>query len=136
MGEGIGSGAFCTGGVTGGTTGVGDGTTGASRTAGSGRGTGGGSRFCGLGRGVSVGAGARMICGGSGGAGTGSALGTTIRSTGGGAGGVSGWGRGAGGVEVRQFASDLEVNGDRVVLSPLTFQLFGGRYQGAVSAQL
>jgi uncharacterized protein involved in outer membrane biogenesis len=42
----------------------------------------------------------------------------------------------AGGVEVRQFASELEVNGDRVVLSPLTFQLFGGRYQGAVSAQL
>jgi uncharacterized protein involved in outer membrane biogenesis len=42
----------------------------------------------------------------------------------------------AGGIEVRQFASDLEVNGDRVVLSPLTFQLFGGRYQGAVSAQL
>jgi hypothetical protein len=42
----------------------------------------------------------------------------------------------AGGVEVRQFASDLDVNGDRVVLSPLTFQLFGGRYQGAVNAQL
>jgi uncharacterized protein involved in outer membrane biogenesis len=42
----------------------------------------------------------------------------------------------AGGVEVRQFASDLEMNGERVVLSPLTFQLFGGRYQGAVSAQL
>ena len=42
----------------------------------------------------------------------------------------------AGGVEVRQFASDLEVNGDRVVMSPLTFQMFGGRYQGAVSAQL
>jgi uncharacterized protein involved in outer membrane biogenesis len=42
----------------------------------------------------------------------------------------------AGGVEVRQFATNLEVNGDRVALSPLTFQLFGGRYQGAVSAQL
>jgi hypothetical protein len=42
----------------------------------------------------------------------------------------------AGGVEVRQFATDLDVNGDRVVLSPLTFQLFGGRYQGAVNAQL
>ena len=42
----------------------------------------------------------------------------------------------AGGVDVRQFASDLEVNGDRVVLSPLTFQLFGGRYQGAVNATL
>jgi hypothetical protein len=42
----------------------------------------------------------------------------------------------AGGVEVRQFATDLSVNGDRVALSPLTFQLFGGRYQGAVNAQL
>jgi hypothetical protein len=42
----------------------------------------------------------------------------------------------AGGVEVRQFATDLAVNGDRVTLSPLTFQLFGGRYQGAVNAQL
>jgi uncharacterized protein involved in outer membrane biogenesis len=42
----------------------------------------------------------------------------------------------AGGVEVRQFATDLEMNGDRVALSPLTFQLFGGRYQGAVNAQL
>jgi uncharacterized protein involved in outer membrane biogenesis len=42
----------------------------------------------------------------------------------------------AGGVEVRQFATDLEVNGDRVALAPLTFQLFGGRYQGSMSAQL
>ena len=42
----------------------------------------------------------------------------------------------AGGVEVRQFATDLEVNGDRVALAPLTFQLFGGRYQGSVNAQL
>jgi uncharacterized protein involved in outer membrane biogenesis len=42
----------------------------------------------------------------------------------------------AGGVEVRQFATDLEVNGDRVALSPLTFQLFGGRYQGSMNAQL
>ena len=42
----------------------------------------------------------------------------------------------AGGIEVRQFATDLEVNGDRVALSPLTFQLFGGRYQGSVNAQL
>ncbi len=42
----------------------------------------------------------------------------------------------AGGVEVRQFATELDVNGDRVSLSPLTFQLFGGRYQGAVNAQL
>ena len=42
----------------------------------------------------------------------------------------------AGGIEVRQFATDLEVNGDRVALAPLTFQLFGGRYQGSVNAQL
>ena len=42
----------------------------------------------------------------------------------------------AGGVEVRQFATELDVNGDRVALVPLTFQLFGGRYQGSVNAQL
>lgn len=42
----------------------------------------------------------------------------------------------AGGVEVQQFATDLNVDGNRVALSPLTFQLFGGRHQGAVNAQL
>ena len=42
----------------------------------------------------------------------------------------------AGGVNVRQFATDLEVVGTRVSLSPLTFQLFGGRYQGALAANL
>jgi uncharacterized protein involved in outer membrane biogenesis len=42
----------------------------------------------------------------------------------------------AGGIEVRQFATDLEVKGDRAALSPLTFQLFGGRYQGSLTAQL
>jgi uncharacterized protein involved in outer membrane biogenesis len=42
----------------------------------------------------------------------------------------------AGGVDVRQFSTDLEVTGDRVALSPLTFQLFGGRYQGSLNAQL
>jgi uncharacterized protein involved in outer membrane biogenesis len=42
----------------------------------------------------------------------------------------------AGGVEVRQFATDMLVDGDRVSLSPLTFQLFGGRYQGSLSARL
>jgi len=42
----------------------------------------------------------------------------------------------AGGVEVRQFASDVEVNGDAVTMSPLAFQLFGGRYQGSLSARL
>jgi hypothetical protein len=42
----------------------------------------------------------------------------------------------AGGVEVRQFASDVQVDGDAVTMSPLTFQLFGGRYQGSLSARL
>jgi hypothetical protein len=42
----------------------------------------------------------------------------------------------AGGVEVRQFASDVEVDGDAVSMSPLTFQLFGGRYQGSLTARL
>lgn len=42
----------------------------------------------------------------------------------------------AGGVTVRQFATDLEVVGTRVSLSPLTFQLFGGRYQGSLAASL
>ena len=42
----------------------------------------------------------------------------------------------AGGVEVRQFATDMQVDGERVSLSPLTFQLFGGRYQGSISARL
>lgn len=42
----------------------------------------------------------------------------------------------AGGVEVRQFASDVQVDGDAVSMSPLTFQIFGGRYQGSLSARL
>ncbi|HEV8398033.1 MAG TPA: AsmA-like C-terminal region-containing protein [Vicinamibacterales bacterium] len=42
----------------------------------------------------------------------------------------------AGGVEVRQFASDVQVDGDAVTMSPLTFQLFGGRYEGSLSARL
>jgi hypothetical protein len=42
----------------------------------------------------------------------------------------------AGGVEVRQFASDVLVDGDAVTMSPLSFQLFGGRYQGSLSARL
>jgi uncharacterized protein involved in outer membrane biogenesis len=42
----------------------------------------------------------------------------------------------AGGVAVRQFATDAEVNGSRVTLSPVSFQLFGGRYQGSLSAVL
>jgi uncharacterized protein involved in outer membrane biogenesis len=42
----------------------------------------------------------------------------------------------AAGIEVSQFATDLEVVGDRVVLSPLSFQLFGGQYQGSLNANL
>ncbi len=42
----------------------------------------------------------------------------------------------AGGLEVTQFASDVQVDGDAVTMSPLTFQLFGGRYQGSLSARL
>jgi uncharacterized protein involved in outer membrane biogenesis len=42
----------------------------------------------------------------------------------------------AGGVEVKQFATDLDVKGEQVSLSPLTFQLFGGRYTGSLNAQL
>jgi uncharacterized protein involved in outer membrane biogenesis len=42
----------------------------------------------------------------------------------------------AGGVDVRQFATDFEIIGGRVSLSPLTFQLFGGRYQGSLAANL
>jgi hypothetical protein len=41
-----------------------------------------------------------------------------------------------GGVEVAQFAAEMIVDGSRVTLSPLTFQVFGGRYQGALTAQL
>jgi len=42
----------------------------------------------------------------------------------------------AGGVEVKQFASDMQVDGETVTMSPLTFQLFGGRYQGSLNARL
>ena len=42
----------------------------------------------------------------------------------------------AAGIEVQQFATDLEVIGDRVALSPLSFQFFGGRYQGSINANL
>jgi uncharacterized protein involved in outer membrane biogenesis len=42
----------------------------------------------------------------------------------------------AGGVDVRQFATVMEADGDRITLSPLTFQLFGGRYQGSLAARL
>jgi len=41
-----------------------------------------------------------------------------------------------GGVEVRQFASDVQAEGDNVTMSPLSFELFGGRYQGSLNARL
>jgi hypothetical protein len=39
-------------------------------------------------------------------------------------------------VDVRQFATDFEIDGNAVALSPVSFQLFGGRYQGAITARL
>jgi uncharacterized protein involved in outer membrane biogenesis len=42
----------------------------------------------------------------------------------------------AGGVEVRQFASDVQVEGDNVSMAPLSFDLFGGKYQGSLTARL
>jgi hypothetical protein len=42
----------------------------------------------------------------------------------------------AAGVEVRRFAAGLGVDGDRVSLAPLAFDLFGGGYQGSLDAQL
>jgi len=42
----------------------------------------------------------------------------------------------AGGLEVRQFATDVQAEGDRVSMAPLTFQLFGGRYEGSLTARL
>jgi uncharacterized protein involved in outer membrane biogenesis len=52
------------------------------------------------------------------------------------AGRVSAASASAAGVEVSQFATDLEVVGERVSLSPLSFQLFGGQYQGSLNASL
>jgi uncharacterized protein involved in outer membrane biogenesis len=42
----------------------------------------------------------------------------------------------AGTIEVHQLTADVESAGDRVSLSPLTFQIFGGRYDGAMTATL
>jgi uncharacterized protein involved in outer membrane biogenesis len=42
----------------------------------------------------------------------------------------------AAGVDVRQFVTDFEIDGNDVVLAPLAFQLFGGRYQGSLNARL
>src|SRR5258706_8755257 len=42
----------------------------------------------------------------------------------------------ASGVDVQQFATTLVAQGNRITLSPATFQLFGGRYQGAVDVDV
>jgi uncharacterized protein involved in outer membrane biogenesis len=39
-------------------------------------------------------------------------------------------------LEIQNFATELTADGDRVTLSPLTFELFGGRYEGALNASL
>ena len=42
----------------------------------------------------------------------------------------------AAGVQVRQLAANLVAQGDRVTLSPASFELFGGRYEGSLDASL
>ena len=42
----------------------------------------------------------------------------------------------AAGIDARQFAGTMTVEGDRVALSPLSFELFGGRYDGSIQARL
>ena len=42
----------------------------------------------------------------------------------------------AAGIDARQFAGTMAVEGDRVALSPLSFELFGGRYAGSIQAQM
>ena len=42
----------------------------------------------------------------------------------------------AAGIEVRQFVTDLEMEGNDVALSPVGFELFGGKYQGSLNARL
>lgn len=42
----------------------------------------------------------------------------------------------AAGVQVRNFATDLTHDGDAVTLKSLRLELFGGRYEGAISARL
>ena len=42
----------------------------------------------------------------------------------------------AAGVELDTLSADMEVDGDRVRLAPLSFGLFGGRYEGTLDARL
>ena len=39
-------------------------------------------------------------------------------------------------LEARRLAADLQAEGERVTLSPLTLELFGGKYEGSVAARL
>ena len=42
----------------------------------------------------------------------------------------------AAGIDAKQFTTTMAVEGERVALSPLSFQLFGGRYDGSIEARL
>jgi uncharacterized protein involved in outer membrane biogenesis len=42
----------------------------------------------------------------------------------------------AAGVEVTQFTTSMSFDGDRIALSPMTFGLFGGSYEGSLNARL
>lgn len=41
-----------------------------------------------------------------------------------------------GALEIQRLATELQAEGDRVTLSPLTFELFGGTYEGTLDASL
>ena len=42
----------------------------------------------------------------------------------------------AAGVQIKQFTTRMALDGDRLALSPLTFTLFGGSYNGSLNARL
>jgi uncharacterized protein involved in outer membrane biogenesis len=42
----------------------------------------------------------------------------------------------AAGVQVTQFTADMSLDGDRIALSPMTFGLFGGTYEGSLNGRL
>ena len=42
----------------------------------------------------------------------------------------------AGTVQMRQFTTELGLDGDSIVLNRLRFEMFGGRYEGAINARL
>jgi uncharacterized protein involved in outer membrane biogenesis len=42
----------------------------------------------------------------------------------------------AAGLQIKQFSARMALNGDRLALSPLTFSLFGGSYNGSLNARL